>query len=273
VGWDAFADLGHSICGIAVFADGIHVAAGCHGGWAAWDVSSTPPSRLPVGERDGDGVHGGVTALAALPRGLLAVGCGDGTVQLAACVPGTAQLPLAATVSLAGHTDAVRGLVALPPDNHWLASASMDGTARVWSVAARTCIVHLALHAGGLMAAAALPDGRLACLSEHGTVAVWDPAADADGLDTVRTDVSRDAYGLTALPDGGLAIGYTTGALRLWEPATGKVAVLRPTSPQPFAHSEPLCVLPAPPHGPPGVYVAVGWRSVSIWRLPPASIL
>src|SRR6185437_10634147 len=86
------------------------------------------------------------TALAASPAGgTLAIGCADGLVRLHEPGPAAdwADLPV-----LAGH---VHGITAMSFDasGRWLATASRDGTARVWDSRTRSAMAVIVPGAAG----------------------------------------------------------------------------------------------------------------------------
>ena len=91
----------------------------------------------------------------------------------------------ACVAALAGHTDAVLCLAALP--GQCLASGGKDGLVGLWDVAAPggggsgsaaasgRCLRMLAAHQGAVLALAALADGRLASAGQDGAVRLWLP--------------------------------------------------------------------------------------------------
>jgi WD40 repeat protein len=119
-----------------------------------------------------------VTVLAASPSGTtLAAGCADGTVLVYAA-GATETLPdWADATALAGH---VHGITAMSFDDRGglLATASRDGTARIWDLATRSATTVL------------LPGAAAAVVSPDGT---WRGVGEADGL-------IWQAVGLTRVP-------------------------------------------------------------------------
>ena len=75
---------------------------------------------------------------------------------------------------LAGHGDLVTG-VAFSPDGTRLATASSDGTARIWDTADGTTRLALQGHSDWVTGVAFSPDGtQLATASDDGTARIWD---------------------------------------------------------------------------------------------------
>jgi len=122
-------------------------------------ASALPGERLDLAAPD-------VRALAYAPGGeQVALGSGR-TIWIT-----TSELaPLRA---LEGHTAPVRAL-AWSPDGTRLASAALDGTARVWDPATGAALVTLSGHADWVMGVAWSADGaRLVTGSTDGTVRLW----------------------------------------------------------------------------------------------------
>ena len=155
-----------------------------------WDVACVPPARV-VNVTGDSGVH----ALAVLPSGCLAAGCGDCQVRVVDADAGTV------VAVLAGHTGVVVALVVLPDGR--LVSGSADNTTRVWDTGACVCVETLGCGAASL---AVLADSRLACGSAFfGTVDLWDVDGGACvGMLQPEASPHTGKASLTALPDGRL---------------------------------------------------------------------
>ncbi len=124
------------------------------------------------------------------------------------------------THALVGHRDTVFS-VAFSPDGERLATASKDGTVRVWNAATAACLRTLRGHTSEVTSVAFSPDGQsLASGSEDTTVRVWDVERGTlmRTLEGHNDHVQAVAYS----PDGKLlASGSRDASVRLWELATG----------------------------------------------------
>lgn len=91
----------------------------------------------------------------------------------ATCTAQRANVPLLTTK---GHTGLVKCLV-FSPDGTRLASASWDGTVKVWDATTGQETLAFKGHAGQVWSVAFRPDGKwIASASTDNTVKVWDPA-------------------------------------------------------------------------------------------------
>ena len=127
--------------------------------------------------------------------------------------------PSRLALTLTGHTGPVVALT-FTLDGRLLATASRDGTARLWDPATGDCLHTLTGHTGWVNDLAFSPNGHLlATASRDGTARLWDPATG----DCLRTLGHTESVGGVAFsPDGHLlATGGADRTARLWDPATG----------------------------------------------------
>jgi WD40 repeat protein len=122
-----------------------------------------------------------------------------------------------------GHSDWVRA-IAIAPDGSWLATASPDGTARIWDVGTGQQQAVLAGHTSEVRTIDIAPDGCwLATTGWDGTARIWDVKTGwqrnvlADGISAV-TIASRGNW---------LAAASWDGTLRIWDQAWSNIAVMR----------------------------------------------
>jgi WD40 repeat protein len=173
-----------------------------------------------------------------------------------------------ARMVLRGHSDTVRNL-AWSPDGTRIATASRDGTARIWDAQSGASLVVLSGHVGMVEMVAWSPDStRVATASRDHTVRVWEAATGTLLLTLGEAgDVVR---GVAWTPDGAwIAATSRDRIVRLWEARTGALAA------QYRGHEDNVlgvAFAPAPYPGEDGVRVATAShdRTVIVWP-PPGS--
>jgi WD40 repeat protein/predicted Ser/Thr protein kinase len=127
------------------------------------------------------------------------------------------------TSTLRGHNQSVTALAA-SPDGYRLASASQDGTARVWDVFSGREFANFRTGTNELVAAALSPDGSQLAVAGRATVSVWDIKTGK-----LLRSVGCESNGIKAMfaiswsPDGKrLAVGGWTNFLQVWDSETGE---------------------------------------------------
>ena len=124
---------------------------------------------------------------------------------------------------LEGHTDFVWGLAWSPASNPLLlASASQDGSVRLWDAESRAQTA--ALETGRAMCVAWSPDGKqLAVGTYSGEVQVWDASA-RELLHTWKSETLASIISVVWSPDGKtIASGELGGEIYIWDVATNEV--------------------------------------------------
>ena len=119
-----------------------------------------------------------------------------------------------------GHKDNVSAVV-FSADGRWIASGSIDGTAKLWEAKTGQERRTLEGHTGPVLGVAFHPDnGRLATASRDGTVRVWG----VDGKPLLKLAGGGPVHSVAYSPDGKLlAAGLDNGMVMLWD-AAGKEA-------------------------------------------------
>ncbi|MGW7166818.1 nSTAND1 domain-containing NTPase [Streptomyces sp. NPDC054884] len=120
---------------------------------------------------------------------------------------------------LTGHHKAVNSVV-FGPGRRLLASASSDGTVRLWDVAARRAVAELTGHHGPVRSVSFSPDGRtLASASSDASIRLWS-VSDRRQV-AVLTGHRGPVRAVSFSPDGRtVASAGQDGTVRLWDTRT-----------------------------------------------------
>ena len=120
---------------------------------------------------------------------------------------------------ITGPTRSVVAL-AITLDGTWLATASANGTVRIWDTATGTTRATLVGHTATVNGVAIAPDGTwLATASADGTARVWDTATG-----TTRATLTGHLRRIDAMaiaPDGTWLATASADTVRIWDTATG----------------------------------------------------
>lgn len=166
-----------------------------------WDLTNSQALTVLRGH------DSAVNATLVLPDGRLATGGEDGRLLLWRMGDDRPE------ATLAGHEAAIAAL-ALSPDGERLASASWDGTARVWTLLSGAS-TSIGGYQGPVSAIAFSPDGQAIVTGGHdGTLRV----AALDGTMQRSIRVGRPIAGLVVARDGTIVAGGVDGMLLFFSP-------------------------------------------------------
>jgi WD40 repeat protein len=140
-------------------------------------------TKLTRGSLPADSPAGALTAAVSRSDARILVGCGGQETTTSNVVQSIIpHAPLSGSDRYLGHSEAVLD-VAVSPDGRWLATASADNTARIWTIPVNqsTKPVELRGHSGDVSFVTFSPDGQfiLTISRQDGTARIWD----RDGCD------------------------------------------------------------------------------------------
>jgi WD40 repeat protein/tRNA A-37 threonylcarbamoyl transferase component Bud32 len=186
-------------------------------------------------------------------------GAGGFFLAVSAFYPGrTDRLGGWEIMTLMGHSDWVR-CVAVSPDGQRIATASADGTARVWDLASGRATRTLPGHTGPVLSIAVTPDGqRIITGSGDGTAKIWD-ASSGRALHELKghTDGIRS---VAVTSDGRRIItGSGDRTAKIWDALSGRP--LRELT----VHSDYILSLAVSPDG--RWLVTGGYPQAQLWDL------
>ena len=189
---------GGPVRAIAITADGETAITGSFDAKAIIWSLETGEAREVLLFHDGQ-----VDAVAALPQGRFASAGADGRIAI---WEGRQSAPVNV---LQGHTGPVVAL-AVSPDGSTLASASWDGSVRLWPLSGGEPLV-LEGHRGNVNAVAFLSDGTLVSAGYDAALILWPPEREAT---PIRIDMPTPLSTLLATADDRLFVGGADGKLR-----------------------------------------------------------
>jgi WD40 repeat protein len=149
---------------------------------------------------------------------LLATGGGDGTISLWQPTGPQHDTPIRV---LTGHSNYVMGVAFAPNEQH-LASASVDGTVKLWDIHTGACLQTFFEHTAPVIRVQWSPDGgTLASCGYDATIRFWD--LHTGKARTVLMGHTSVITNLVFTPDSRLLVsGSYDGSVRVWDVARGQ---------------------------------------------------
>jgi WD40 repeat protein len=141
----------------------------------------------------------------------LAIGTEENSIELWSRDTGRWQL----TRKLIGHKDWVTA-VAFSPDGRWLASGSLDKSARLWNIADGSMLRTMPSYDSWILSLAFAPDGRtIATGSSDRRIVLWNVETGQQVL--TLNGHANQIFGLRFSPDGSnLVSACCDGTVRVW---------------------------------------------------------
>lgn len=123
---------------------------------------------------------------------------------------------------LSGHTKSVNS-VDWSPDEKKLATASLDGTARIWDAQTGNELLMLEGHQGRVTLAIWSPDGsQIATTGEDGNIRIWN-SGNGELLRNIEAN-NGEVYSLAWAPNSlRIFSGHGDGGIRIWQVDSGKL--------------------------------------------------
>ncbi|PHH76837.1 hypothetical protein CDD80_1178 [Ophiocordyceps camponoti-rufipedis] len=207
----------HNVCTLDVSVDGNFIVSGGWDGQArVWDLE-TWQTKLVLGGHEGMSVW----SVVALDRKTVVTGCADKSIRVFDLTQSVAGevMPMSTIYT----PDVVRALCKVPdahPSGASIASASNDGTLRLWNLKGQQ-LAELHGHESFVYSLAALPSGELVSSGEDRTVRIW---RGSECVQTI-THPAISVWAVAANPEtGDIVSGASDGIARVFTRRPDRVA-------------------------------------------------